>query len=361
MSLHPLMGHLAEQDRVLRALREDRLPQMVLLTGPQGIGKQRFGLWMAQAILCEAGEGRPCGACRPCLQVLGLGHPDLHWVMPILRPKASDGDKQVDEVADLVAEVLAERREQPLYAPPEGLAGHFVATARLLQRRAALTPSAGKKKVFLLGAAERLVPQESSPEAANALLKLLEEPAPDTQFLMTTVDPNRLLPTIRSRMVILRLGRLTDAEVSRFLGDRMGLKGQDLQLRVAQAAGSIGKALALGEDQSKAHRAAEDLLRVVVGRAETRAERALKQGPWSARGDFTAMLDALADSLSEAARATAGLAPKRPVVDVLARGRTVEGLLSAQRRVATAREAAQGNVNPQLLLAVLLDDLAEVL
>ena len=60
---------------------------------------------------------------------------------------------------------------------------------------------------------------------AHALLKLLEEPPADSHFLLTTEDANRLLPTIRSRLVPLRLGRLADAEVERFLGTHAGLAG----------------------------------------------------------------------------------------------------------------------------------------
>ena len=361
MTLHPLAGHHTERDRVLRAIQEDRLPQLILLTGPQGVGKQRFALWIAQALLCESGAQEPCGRCRACLQVLGLGHPDLHWVMPVVRPKSSEQDKQVEELAEAMAEVVDGRRKNSLYQPQEGLAGHFVATARLLQRRAALTPAQARRKVFLVAEAERLVPQESSPEAANALLKLLEEPSPDCQFILTTVDANRLLPTIRSRLVPLRLGRLPDAEVERFLADRAGLTGADLRQRVAAANGSIGRALALGDDQAKANLAAEELLKAITGTAEARAERALRQGAWAARGDFTAMLDALSESLGDAARAASGGTARRPLLESLSRGHPVGALLAAQQHVAEARESAQGNVNPQLLLAVLADELAEVL
>jgi len=361
MPLHPLVGHHTARDRVLRAIQEDRLPQMILLTGPQGVGKQRFALWVAQALLCDGAAERPCGICQPCRQVLGLGHPDLHWFMPVLRPKASEPDKQVEELAEAIGEVIDERRKNALYQPQEGLAGHFAATARLLQRRAALTPAQGRRKVFLVGEAERLVPQESSPEAANALLKLLEEPSSDCQFLLTTVDANRLLPTIRSRLVPLRLGRLADAEVETFLASHAGLSGADLRQRVAGAGGSIGRAVALGDDQAKANRAAEELLKAIAGNAETRAERALKQGSWAARGDFTAMLDALADALGDAIRAASGLNARRPLLQVLTRNRPVATLLEAQQRVTEARESARGNVNPQLLLAVLADELAEVL
>jgi DNA polymerase III subunit delta' len=360
MTMQPLAGHNTERNRVLHALAVDRLPQSILVTGPQGVGKQRFALWLAQAILCEATAGRPCDLCRPCRQVLGLAHPDLHWFIPVIRPKAAEPDKQIEELAESYGALVEERRNQPLYLPTEGLAGHFVATARLLQRRVALTPVAGRKKVFVIAEADRLVPQESSPEAANALLKLLEEPPADSQLLLTTVDANRLLPTIRSRVVPLRLGRLPDAEVERFLGTHGGFAGTDLRHRVTAGGGSIGRALAIGEDQTKACRAATELLRAVKGEAGPRAERALKQGPWAARGDFTAMLDALAETLGEAARVATGNKPRQPIAEALAET-SLEALVSAQRRVAVTRDAAQGNVNPQLLLAALADDLAEVL
>ena len=361
MSIHPLIGHIGERTKVLESLRLGRLPQLLLLTGPEGIGKQRFGLWLAQAVLCESPDQRPCGTCRSCTLVLGLGHPDLHWLMPVARPKASDPDKQMEELADALGQVVAERRKNPLYQPADGLAGHFMATARLILRRAALTPAMGRQKVFLVAEAERLVPQEANPEAANALLKLLEEPTADTVVILTTQDPNRLLPTIRSRMVQLRLGRLPDELVSDFLAERLRLAGEELQLRTRAAAGSIGRALTLGENEAKARRAADEFLAAVVAGAGTRAERSLKQGPFAARGDFTAMLDALAESLGEAGRVSTGLANRGGLPEALRRPATLAALIQAGGRVQAAREAAQGNVNPQLLIAQLADDLAEVL
>lgn len=361
MPTHPLVGHHVARDQVRKAIQGNRLPQMILLTGAPGVGKQRFALWMAQALLCEGSAERPCGACPPCRQVLGLAHPDLHWLMPVPRPKAADPDKAVDELAELVSEVIAERREKSLYQTPDGLAGHFVATARLLQRRAALTPVSGRRKVFIVAEADRLVPQESSQEAANALLKLMEEPPGDSQFILTVADPNRLLPTVRSRLVPLRLGRLTAAEVAEVLASGGSPAGPETSRLAAAAEGSPGRALSLGEDAAKAQRAVEELLQAVTAGSSARAERALKQGPWAARGDFTAMLDALADTLGEAARVATGGRPRHPLPEPLRKARPVEALVAAQERVARARDAAQGNVNPQLLLMALADDLAEVL
>jgi DNA polymerase-3 subunit delta' len=207
------------------------------------------------------------------------------------------------------------------------------------------------------------VPQESSPEAANAVLKLLEEPPRDSYFVLTAVDAGKMLPTVRSRLVPLRLGRLPDAEVERFLAARTasGKSSDEIRNRVTLARGSIGRALAADDQRTKAGRAVEELLTAVAAGAGSRAERALKQGPWAARGDFTAMLDVLQEDLAVAARAASGAGGTSLPPATLRSPRPVESLVRAAELVTEARETAQGNVNPQLLMAVLADDLAEVL
>jgi len=90
-------------------------------------------------------------------------------------------------VAESLEAVMAERRANPLWTAPDGMAIHGIASARLVQRQASLTAAEGGWRVFLIGRAEKLVPQESSQEAANALLKLLEEPPPRSLFILTAV------------------------------------------------------------------------------------------------------------------------------------------------------------------------------
>lgn len=317
------------------------------------MGKQRIGLWLAQRLFCEGPSGEPCGVCRPCRLVLGLGHPDMYWLMPVPRPKAAEPDKQIEELEDLLGEVLEERRKQPLYGPPEGLAGHFVATARLIIRRAALRPVEGRIRVFLIGHADRLVPQESSPEAANALLKLLEEPASGTYFVLTAEDPESVLPTIRSRAVAMRLGTLRDEQVRGFLEAHGGVASADLEAMLTLAQGSIGRAVTDPASAEKGSTLAAALLESARAGSPARWEMALKQTSFSARGDFTAALDAMAEMLAEALRGTGTRSPLAAVPP--------RRLLAALDRVGEAREMAQGNVNPQLLLAVLGQDLAETL
>jgi DNA polymerase-3 subunit delta' len=350
MALHPLVGHEGARHRLVESLRAGRLPQVILITGPEGVGKQRFALWLAQLMFCERRlEAGPCGACRQCRLALDLTHADLHWFVPIPRLKAGEAGKQIEEAAELLAEAVAARREEPLYQAPDGMSGHPLASARLLLRRASMTPVEGARKVFVVGEAERLVTQESSPEAANALLKLLEEPPADTWIVLTTPEPERVLPTIRSRAVPLRLARLPDADVRAFAASALhpAPSGAALDLLVRRADGIIGRVVGGNEGMDKAHAEARSLLEAVQRGGSARYERSLKQPPWSARGAFTDLLDALA--LELAARARQAEADR------------VLPWANALDRVRAARAEAQGNVNPQLLLAALAGELAEVL
>src|SRR5213593_1965229 len=327
MPIPPLYGHEGIRNRLAGAIASGRLPQSLLLEGPRGVGKQRLALWLAQALVCEdrgKGKGEGCGACQHCKLVLSLSHPDVHWFVPVeLSKKGADADKQVELVAEALGDELAARRERPLYEPPSGLASHNIASVRLLLRRLALTPALARRKVFILGDAERLVPQTGADAAANALLKALEEPPADTVFVLTATEPEALLPTILSRVVRVRVARLPDSIVAVFAQRELGLKSQrDVAQRVAAAEGRFRAA--------------------VQGDPVGRYAFALGQQPFQARGGFTDMLDGLLAQLRDEARA----------------GRDTEKVVEAIAQVLEARGLAQGNVNPQLVGAVLAEDLA---
>jgi DNA polymerase-3 subunit delta' len=333
---------------------------VLLFVGPVGIGRQRLALWLAQLLVCEHPADEPCGTCGPCRKVLVLSHPDVHWLIPMPRPKAAEPAKQVEEAEETLAGILAERRGTPLYGALDGMASHSIASVRLLQRQAALSAVEAKHRVFIIGDAERLVPQESADAAANALLKLLEEPPAGAVFILTAADPRRLLPTIRSRTVPLRLNPLPSAEVKAFLELHGAVPAREIDRRVQDAAGSIGAALWLDESSSTVRESAAAFLESLAWGQSARLGRAIRQGPYEARGGFTDMLDALSETLMSAARVSVN-GPRRGACPESLRGREPEALLEAARRVADAREAAQDNVNPQLLLAVLGEQLAELL
>lgn len=345
MPLPPLYGHEGTRNRLAGALASGRLPQGLLFEGPRGVGKQRLALWLGQALLCERNRGRgqqeECGDCRPCRLVLTLSHPDLHWFVPVeLERRAADADKQIELAEEALGEVLAARRERPLYEPPSGMASHSIASVRLLLRKLALTPVMGPRKVFVIGDAERLVAQTGAEAAANALLKALEEPPADSVFVLTTAEPDALLATIRSRVVRVRVARLADSVVTAFAQRELGLATEpSLSQRVTAAEGCIGRLLADGG--AERGEGGERFLHAVRSGPVGRLSFALGLQPFQARGAFTAMLDELLARLRGEARA----------------GKDSGKVVSAIARVLDARELAQGNVNPQLVAAVLGEDL----
>src|SRR5213083_183612 len=286
MPIPPLYGHEGIRHRLVGAIASGRLPQALLFEGPSGVGKQRLALWLAQALVCEraggkaGGEAREgCGRCHHCKLVLNLSHPDVHWFVP-LEPskKGGDADKQVELVEEALGEEMATRRQQPLYEPPSGLASHGIAAVRLLLRRLVLTPAMGRRKVFVIGDAERLVPQTGAEAAANALLKALEEPPADTVFVLTSSDPNALLPTIQSRVVRIRVARNADSIVAVFAQRVLGVRSQrELAQLVTLADGCIGKLLASGEGGRGSGEAAEAFRAAVAQGAVQRFAFALSQ------------------------------------------------------------------------------------
>ena len=342
MPLPPLFGHEGVKKRLAAAVAAGRLPQALLFEGPRGVGKQRLALWLAQCLVCESEAA--CGECQACRLVASLQHPDVHWFVPLeLNKKGADADKQVELVADALAEEMAARREQPMCETPGGLAIHGIAAVRLLLRRLSLTPAIARRKVFIVGDAERLVPQRGMEDAANALLKALEEPPADAVIVLTTADPEALLPTVMSRVVRVRVARVADSVVTDFAQQVLGITGKaELAERVSAAGGCIGRLLATTGDAGAASRRADELLQAERKGAATPYALALSQMPFQARGGFTEMLDALASRLRAAAKT----------------GGETQKLVEAIAHVMDARELAQGNVNPQLVTAVLAEDLA---
>jgi len=351
MSLLPVYGHESTLARLGSAAVSGRLPQALLLSGPPGTGKQRLALWLGQALLCQQPARGPCGRCEDCRLAGNLTHPDLHWFVPIARPKAGDAAKQAEEARDLIGEVLAERRSTGRWSRPDATNGHWLASVRLLQRIAALTPYRGRRKVLVLGDAERLVVQEANLEAANALLKVLEEPPADTTVILTAGEPGALLPTIRSRVVPIRIGRVPDDVVRRFATEALdpAPSGAALEKAVVAADGRIGRLVDVEGRTDLASRARGVLEAAAAGPARW-AETALRQPPWGARGDFAGMLDAMTVELRQGLVAAAG----EHDADRLRR------TLSALERVEAVRETLGTNVNPQLALAVLARDLERV-
>jgi DNA polymerase-3 subunit delta' len=352
----PLFGHHDVRERLEDSLQRGSLPASLLLQGLRGIGKQRLALWIGQRLLCQAAAA-PCNTCQGCRFALGLKHPDLHWYFP--RPRLKDTDPDLDDIRADYGEAVQERSEASgLYAPPSGSEGIYIATVRAIVQQAVLSPVLGKRKVFVIGDAERMVPQEGSEQAANAFLKLLEEPPSDTTIVLTSSEPGALLPTIRSRVIAIRVPRVADEDVRAFVSDEMvvrHLSGDEsvpgnAEERVRFAAGAPGRLLAAGE-WATARDNARRLLDAATGKPAARYEAAWGQASSKARGSFAETLDALTVELHERAR------------DSVERGSNTAalGASRALEVVEVAKERVASNVSPQLITVNLIRELQGLL
>ncbi|MDQ3674333.1 MAG: DNA polymerase III subunit [Gemmatimonadota bacterium] len=354
MPLIDLYGHEALRERLAQSVDAGSLPSSLLFHGPRGVGKQRLALWLAQRLLCT-GTAPPCDQCTGCRYVRSLNHPDLHWVFP--RPRFKDSDPDLEQIRDDYAEATVERAATGgLYAAPSGSEGIFVATVRALIQSASMSPAMGSRKVFIVGDAERMVAQEGADMAANAFLKLLEEPPANTTIVLTSSEPGALLPTIRSRVIAVRVPPVSDAGVKAFLADpvvKAALTDQKTTSaeRLRAAVGAPGR-LFSGESNARATLAARKIIDAAIGEKRWQSfSAALGQGAASARGAFADTLDAVVELLGERAR---DALHRQDDAAAAAASKSVDAVLRAQTR-------ATGNVSPQLITAKLIRELSATL
>lgn len=376
MSLHPLIGHDGLQSSLSQALLAGTLPQSIIIRGPRGVGKQRLALWLGQLLLCDDATARgPCANCKSCRLSLSLEHPDLHWYFPLSKPKGARADKLSDALEAARQDKLTEYRKNSLWpslpsVEPHGL---YLATAKSLRSRAQKPPAMGSHQVIVIGDAETLVPQESSQAAANALLKLLEEPPPRTFFVLTSSEPGRLLATIRSRAMPLHLPPLSSERTTRFLIEEAGADPTSAAGAARLGRGSIGRALGFLPDEDgpgPLEVLRQQAFRLLAAASDRDAgsiyRRSLEFGPTRSRG-LIPLLDLVEDALRDLS-AVALSAPEKitndDTLDFLERIRNdwdihPVAVTHAFRHVDIARELASGNVNSQLVVAGLLTGLRE--
>jgi DNA polymerase III subunit delta' len=272
-------------DTLRRALAADRVHHAYLFDGPDGVGKERAALGLAQALVCERrapGSADACGACRPCTRALPRPgearplHPDVVVLERGLYDPATIG-RRAPETQDLSIDQVRS----------------------LVLARAAFPPIEGRAKVFVVRRAEEL-----SQQAANALLKTLEEPGPRTHFVLLSAVADSLLPTIRSRTQRVRFGPLPDDVVAELLG----AQGVENPTAIAAlAGGSMAHASLLADPEASARReefvsrATAALAARDLGPALELAEEAKKSGKEAAM----AQLEALAGALGGVARGAA--------------------------------------------------------
>lgn len=232
MCFENIIGHERPIGMIRAMLGAGRLPHALLISGPAGVGKRTMALALAKAANCEGSDPAiGCGLCPSCEKIDRGTHPD------------------VSETA------------------PEGKANIIkVETIRELRNKINFRPYEGKVKVFIVLQADRMMEA-----AANALLKTLEEPPPQSLLILTSPEESDLLPTIISRCLRLSLAPLTRERVEGWLGENRGLTGPRARLAASFSGGCLGRAISIDPDELWSRR--QDL----IGRLEEISSGRLEQ------------------------------------------------------------------------------------
>lgn len=223
-----------------------RIPHAILLSGQTGTGKMLVARAFAQYVHCQSRrDGEACGRCPDCLQHQSLNHPDLHFIYPVFKKdsgKAALSSDFFDRWKQFISEnpymepekwpeALGADNKQPIIYKDE--------SAEIL-RVASMSAFSSEKKIFIIWQ-----PEKMNMEAANKLLKILEEPFADTIFILVSNAPSLILPTIFSRTARINMQRPSDADIAAWL--RLHGYGEaDAHAAAHLAEGNIARALSGG-------------------------------------------------------------------------------------------------------------------
>ena len=355
MATARFFGNRDIADSLFRMAGEDRLPQTLLFAGPAGIGKATLARFLAAGINCDKGPAWPCGVCSACSRILAA---DL---------SLDEHRKQFEERVKLPA---AKRSENPLIVsthpdflifPPDGpLRMISIEQARRLRQAAQFSPSEGRRRIFVIDHADR-----ANSEAANALLKTLEEPAPALTLILTAENPYTLLPTIRSRSIPFYFSALSTDEIAEFLRTRDEIPAGQLDKIASWSAGSPGRAMSLDVEEFVRRRDAMlTLLRTAL--REVEFARLVGEMESFARKSSES-LDRLAEMLYSLLRdllrmkfgATDGFVHSDIRADLapLAERATFEWIERAQAKIANMEALQRRNIQKQMALEALALDL----
>lgn len=311
MGFESLLGNSRLKENLTGALRQGRISHFYLISGPEGSGKKTLARLLAASMQCQAGE-RPCGVCKDCRKTLQNTHPDVIWV--------EDPDHKTVPVR-----IVREMRESMFIRPNEG-----------------------QRKIYIF-------PQELGPEGQNALLKVLEEPPSYGAFLLLTDNPEKLLPTIRSRCTELSLHALTPEEIRPVLLKEFPDAPADVrEAAVVRSGGYLGQAKKILADAEESSPQTAEFARAFAARDHLAVAMLLASMEKWKRDKFIEELMAWAVLLRGALVCRSGQSGVTEAEQSLGAARSAQELMAAYNEIQKAMQYAQGNVSVAALCGQLL-------
>jgi DNA polymerase-3 subunit delta' len=363
-SFSEFLGNAAVVDNLRAAIAGGRLPHSLVIAGARGSGKYTLALMLTMALECQlqprelGSEGRElasfCGHCRNCTRIM----------------ESADLATRVDEAVAVREEmretdkkdtrVLVQTHPDVLVVPPDPPQLMIkLGQIRTVIHRAQYLPTEAPAKVFIITASSFMK------EAANSLLKVLEEPPPYVHLILLTENPGELLPTIRSRCAFARLGALPPEEIAELLATRRPEWSRtDRELIGRLSDGAAGRALAFNLQEYAAARA--DAFALLAGLERTNDHSSLFRTTETYRSGAegqvktAALLRALASLIEDVLMLQSGAAERVRNVDRhkdlerIAQTVSFEWIESAMRAV----DAAHTGMRRNLLRSLSLDALA---
>ncbi len=315
-----------------RSLEREAVAHAYLLVGPPHVGKMTLALDLAKALNCEASEP-PCGVCDSCQKIALAKHADVQIIGLTRDGNSAETKPRVEISIDQI---------------------------RQMQHSASLPPFEGRCKVFIIDGAELL-----SNEAANCLLKTLEEPVGKIIFVLLTTNERLLPATVISRCQRLELPPLAATEVEATLNSRWGVEPQKARLLARLSHGCLGWALSAAHNGGLLERRTERmdrLLNVIDADCEERFAYATQLAAQFSqnRGLVQEILDLWLDYWRDLLLIKAGCDDTITNADMLAtlvdqaKGYSLVQVKSFINSLQAAEEQLRQNANPRLVLEVLV-------
>ncbi len=251
-----LFSEVIGQEEIKKDLRETvaqkRIAHAYLFSGPEGSGKLPLALAYAQYINCEHPTATDsCGQCPSCRAFAKLQHPDLHFVFPIVKDKKIDKlccDDYLEEWRMLFAQnpyislemwqsYIGVENKQPMIYESEAAGDELTPRIQGLIRKLSITNYSAKYKVLIIWMAEKM-----NTVFANKILKVLEEPNPNTLIILISEHSQELLPTIISRTQLVRIPKIDDETLAQRIHEEYMLEGNELNALVRNANGNYVRA-----------------------------------------------------------------------------------------------------------------------
>ena len=241
MGFQDFLGNTQTVTHLRESLRAERFPHSLILAGPKGAGKYTLALMLARAYNClnpTESDGLPdfCGVCSNCTRIAGSAN------LESLVAEAVEARDDLRETDKRETRILIQTHPDLLIVPPDPPQLLIkLGQVRQVIHVAYYRPPVESRRTFTIFTSSAFMK-----EAANSLLKVLEEPPEHTSLILLTENPQEMLPTIRSRAVIHRLGAIPAADLESLLAQRRPeLKPTDRALAARLAEGAVGRALTI--------------------------------------------------------------------------------------------------------------------